>query len=386
MAVRRFTSLRRISLAPLLVLVMVFSATVTVGCGSSKPKYRIEVVADQNSPLVKALAKALASTPERYTPEVGIAGLRDDSILVLSTAAHKVYKLSPDRTQLSLFAGDGLAGQHLDPNSATKSEIIPNSLAVLADGSVLIGDNGYRILRVSPNSEHIAVFAAAVESNPLQKGCCHIRTVSGKELLFATPSLAVLPDQSVAVASGLHVFRISSNGKRVDVAAGGGRVGLKENLPGVRKAKIPLDTEHPTNNNLYTTKIAALSDGSLLIYDRNRSKVLKLSADGKRLTPYAGGGHDDVSSQPAKLDVASLNGGLGGLPDGSGLIATVTRILRISPDDKSAQLFAGSGKENGFDPNDPTKTSLVIRAIASTQNGSVLVIANDLQIYRISPK
>lgn len=177
-------------------------------------------------------------------------------------------------------------------------------------------------------------------------------------------------------------------GKRIVVIAGGGRVGFKEHQKFTGTNKIPLDTEHPTNNYLYAKKVAVLSDGSLLIADTLiRGEILKLSADGTRLTAYAGGGRDNVSNQPAKLDFSGVFfGGLAGLPDGSGLISTVIRILRISPDGKSAQLFAGLGKENAFDPNDPTKTRLAMYAMASTQNGSVLVIANDLQIYRISPK
>lgn len=377
----------RVKRGLLLICFVTVCAAIASGCGS-KPQYRIEVVAGENSEFVRAQVKVIRQSIDHsleVPDEIGIASAPDESIFVASAALHRVYKLSPDGKQVTVFAGSGNAGTRFDSTNPTKTDITPDSITVMSDGSVVIGDNGFRLLAISADGRRIKTLVVGSKN---RYGSYQVRTTSGKEERFDTKQIAALPNQTIAVATVSTVLKISENGKRIVVAAGGGRVGRKERDQ-ADKNKIPLDENHPTNNAIFTDLIAALPSGALLIRDFYRYKVLKLSADGGRITTYAGAGRADVTSQPSKLDVEAP-AALAGLPDGSGLIATLRRIFKITPDDKTVELIAGGAKKEGaFDPNDPTNTYLRTQAgsmpLTATKNGSILAIANGYLIYRISP-
>src|SRR5262249_17517761 len=82
---------------------------------------------------------------------LGVAALRDGSILIADPADSRIRRVSPSGT-ITTVAGDGISGFSGDGGLATAAEIsAPNGVAALPDGGVLIADTAHsRVRRGSP--------------------------------------------------------------------------------------------------------------------------------------------------------------------------------------------------------------------------------------------
>lgn len=90
-----------------------------------------------------------AAAAQLNTPN-DIAVMADGGVLIADSANHRVRRVDP-AGNISTFAGTGAAGYNGDGIAATAAQLnFPAGVAVLADGSVLIGDNdNHRIRRVA---------------------------------------------------------------------------------------------------------------------------------------------------------------------------------------------------------------------------------------------
>jgi hypothetical protein len=169
---------------------------------------------------------------------------------------------------VTIFAGNGVAGTHLNPASVLESEIgLPVGMVQMPDGSVLVICAGHPFPSHNARVQRIRDGVATVFAGADPGAEYSISKHDHPELRYQWPrSLAVLPDGSVALEFGPRLLRLAK-----------GAITL---IYGRSNPAFPPDpdyyfTNHSTpdelfrdigaHDNLGIRGLAALDDGSLVI-------------------------------------------------------------------------------------------------------------------------
>jgi len=189
-----------------------------------------------------------------------LAEERDGAVLVSDYLRHQVLRVRTDG-RVEGVAGTGHPGSHLEPASGPGTQLgYPRGLAVLKDGSILIGDTeSKRILRVRDGA--VSVFAGATP------GAEH------PVALFGLQGVAVLPDGSVVILDREYRRAASDAFRFIHVTAGGVSLMAGKDWDG-----LPLDPQyHPG------LRFQGVGFGNFLTALRDGSLVLASACEGLRL-------------------------------------------------------------------------------------------------------
>ena len=230
----------------------------------------------------------------------------DGRVFVLDgglNSGHRVYVIDPTGSTASVYAGGGLIGGSLgsfaDGGSTTTARFNrPLGMALHSDGRLFIADtNNHRIRVISADGATVSTYAG--NGNPgLVDG-----DVDAAE--FNAPiSLAFATDGRLFVGDGNNrrIRVISADGNTVSTYAGRGATG--ETAP---------DDRFPPADSIDffdVAYIAITTDGRILVGDDGSHNIRVISADGSRISVYAG--VNEVGSDNIRPSLVSnpLNEGL----------------------------------------------------------------------------
>jgi RHS repeat-associated protein len=141
---------------------------------------------------------------------------RDGSLLVADRGAARVRRIATDGTIVA-FAGTGEAGSNGDGGPATDAELIePASLAVVADGTVLVADHGAGTVRsVSPDGT-IRTYAGGGVQTDCPVGC----TRDSLDLTGVSDVAVAADGERLAVAAGGVVHEVDTGGLFRTISSG----------------------------------------------------------------------------------------------------------------------------------------------------------------------
>lgn len=253
--------------------------------------------------------------------------LANGSLLVTSVYPGRVWRVERETGLLSVFAGSGEEGDHLDSSAPATQLSQPQGLAELPDGSVLIADTGnHRILRVDPGG------TVTRYPSPGAGGAGH-----GDLHLVQPKSLLRLQDGTLLIAD-------TGNRRVIGVALDGSitvRFDAASLVDGQDHSDYRVRPFNPTH-------LALLPDGSpqgsVLVTDSLNGQIFRVHPDG-HITLFAGRGarasgpRRNVGSRIEVQDPTATElrvpTGVVVLPDHRVLINDFgnSRILAISPPD-----------------------------------------------------
>jgi sugar lactone lactonase YvrE len=269
--------------------------------------------------------------------------LPDGRVLVADEFNQRIRVLSADLQQVSTVAGDGEAG-YQDGAAAQAQFFIPNGLALLPDGRVLMVDrNNHRIRMLSADLQQVSTVAG----DGAEEG--H-RDAAAAQAQFKYPSgLALLPDGRVLVVdqSNHRIRMLSAELQHVSTVAGNGERGHLDGAAAQAQFNCP-------------SALALLPDGRVLVTDYNNHRIRMLSADLQQVSTVSGdgeGGHRDGAVVQARFHNPT---GIAKLPDGRVLVEdynanTDTGCIRVL----SADLQQVSTLTNVDELNNPTGLCLL---------------------------
>ena len=201
---------------------------------------------------------------------------------------NRIRMLSADLQQVSMVAGDGEGGHrdgaaaqaqydgqrsgsetddgqrsgHRDGTAAQAQFSYPSSLALLADGRVLVADWGnHRIRMLSADLQQVSTVAGDGEYGH--------RDGAAAQAQFNCPSgLTPLPDGCVLVTDedNHRIRMLSADLQQVSTVAGGGEAGHRDGAAGQAQFHQPRD-------------LTLLPDGRVLVAGFNNANIRVLSAD-----------------------------------------------------------------------------------------------------------
>lgn len=304
---------------------------------------------------------------------------RDGGRLILDSGNHRVLRLSADGTKVELLVGraDGFAGTAIVADDPRKTELgRPSSIVIESDGSRLITDkHNHRILRLSPDGRHIELLAGSADGH------------RGRELVGDNPHQAALryPTAVVLDRDGARliidqhnhrILRLSPDGSKLDLL-----IGSVHGRPGAR-----LVADNPHRTRLRSPRsITVDRDGSLLVADQGNHRVLRLSPDRRTVECLVGcsapiqSGEQIIEKSPQQTKLDCPSAVVIGR-DGSRLIIDSGnyRILRLSADGRKMKLALGS-REGIYGSNivayDPSLTRLADPTMLTvTPDGALLIV------------
>ncbi|MBL8247056.1 MAG: hypothetical protein JNK95_01665, partial [Candidatus Competibacter sp.] len=199
----------------------------------------------------------------------GVVAALDGSTLIADMSNHRIRRVGPDGI-ISTFAGKSWVGMggcgsgesgytSGDGGPATQAGLpYPTGVAVAPDGSVLISSEN-RIRRVGPDGI-ITTFAGTGTHGYSGDG----GLATQARLSFPT-GVAVAPDGSVLISSENRIRRVGPDGI-ITTFAGTGTNGYSGDGGLATQARLS-----------FPTGVAVAADGSVLIADRNNSRIRKVA-------------------------------------------------------------------------------------------------------------
>ena len=230
----------------------------------------------------------------------------DGRVFVLDGAffsGHRVYVIDPTGSTASVYAGGGpignLAGSFADGASTTTARFNrPLGMALHSDGRLFIADTeNHRIRVISADGATVSTYAG--NGNPgLLDGDADAAEFNGPvSLAFATDGRLFVGD-----GNNRRIRVISADGNTVSTYAGRGATGeTGEGLPFPPADSIDF---------FDVAYIAITNDGRILVSDDGSHNIRVISADGSRISVYAG--VNEVGSDNIRPSLVSnpLNEGL----------------------------------------------------------------------------
>ena len=230
----------------------------------------------------------------------------DGRVFVLDGAffsGHRVYVIDPTGSTASVYAGGGpignLAGSFADGASTTTARFNrPLGMALHSDGRLFIADTeNHRIRVISADGATVSTYAG--NGNPgLVDGDADAAEFNGPvSLAFATDGRLFVGD-----GNNRRIRVISADGNTVSTYAGRGATGeTGEGLPFPPADSIDF---------FDVAYIAITTDGRILVSDDGSHNIRVISADGSRISVYAG--VNEVGSDNIRPSLVSnpLNEGL----------------------------------------------------------------------------
>ncbi|MBA3488975.1 MAG: hypothetical protein H0T78_05410 [Longispora sp.] len=332
----------------------------------------------------RPLGPASVTNTQLFSPE-NIAVEANGNRLVVEHFGHRVLRISSDGTQVSVFAGTGERGRHIDPNSAAHTEFSqPRGLAIEASGDVLVVDAyNDRVLRISPDGTHVALFAGGNGEGRRLDAASATNTQ-----LLRPKNITVEASGDVLVTDTWNdrVLRISPDGTHVALFAGGNGRGNH------------LDPPSATNTQLLWPKGIVISEGGeVLVVDSGNHRVLRISPDGTRVSVFAGGNRRGNHLDPSSSTNTQLDAPSDIAIDAQGNVFVADndndRILRVKFDGSEVARAVGTGREGStLNPDSATDTELKSRymngfGVAFDSSGALLVTdSGNSRVLRIPAK
>ena len=208
----------------------------------------------------------------------------DGRVFVLDGAffsGHRVYVIDPTGSTASVYAGGGpiggFAGSFADGASTTTARFDrPLGMALHSDGRLFIADtDNHRIRVISADGATVSTYAG--NGNPgLVDGDVDAAEFNGPvSLAFATDGRLFVGD-----GDNRRIRVISADGNTVSTYAGRGATG-----------ETGADSPFPPADSIDffdVAYIAITNDGRILVSDDGSSNIRVISADGSRISVYAG--------------------------------------------------------------------------------------------------
>ncbi len=214
----------------------------------------------------------------------------DGRVFVLDggfSSGHRVYVIDPTGSTASVYAGGGpignFAGSFADGGSTTTARFNqPLGMALRSDGRLFIADTAnHRIRVISADGATVSTYAG--NGNPgLVDGDADAAEFNGPvSLAFATDGRLFVGD-----GNNRRIRVISADGNTVSTYAGRGATG-----------ETDLESQFPPADSIDffdVAYIAITTDGRIIVSDDGSHNIRVISADGSRVSVYAGA--DGVSS------------------------------------------------------------------------------------------
>ncbi len=289
----------------------------------------------------------------------------DGSVYVALPHGDQIIRVAPDGTQ-TVVAGNGVEGFDGDGGPATAAELgDPTGVAVAADGTILIAEEGNRRVRKVALDGTISTIAGT--------GVGNTSTGDGGQATQATfttaERIAVGPDGSIyLVDGGTRIRRLTTDGI-IRTVAGTGTVGGTG------------DGGPATSATLNCASVSAAADGGFYVADFFNHRVRRVRPDGiiTTVADYTADLGQPVSVRPA--------------PDG-GLLIAVSFASARTPEvdllrtDGTLATIAGGGPTPVRDGIPATQANLAeILATAVGPDGSLYLVrgGSDSHVVRVSP-
>lgn len=242
-----------------------------VGHLSWTPKNTI-LLSDTDRSIVHELEVSLKDGGLRVLRSIGnqemslkirsIAPSPDGRVLLLDGLTPRILSYDPSTGDVEAVAGTGRQGHDSPKRASEFSFLFPNAMAVAADGSVLVAEANYRIVRVADGE--VTVFAGDVQQGTPGDGQDRLDTRfrSLRGLSFDNSRLLV-------VDQGNHsLYRIRHDGT-VETVMGTGTAGEWEE--GKPAKGQPLN---------FPYAVLARKNGTILVADSYNNVVVEIGADG----------------------------------------------------------------------------------------------------------
>lgn len=322
----------------------------------------------QNFDVISTLATGF-SFPEGMAREAG------GNLLVADSAAHVVRRVTPSGEK-SVVAGTGVAGFSGDGGPAAQAQLNhPSDVAVTADGTVLIADEGNNRIRRLATDGTIATIAGTGAGGYAGDGGPAIAAE-----LDEPSDVATTADGSLYVIDRAnHALRRIGPDGVVTTVAGNGTPGFAGDGGVATSAKL-----HSPRD------VAVREDGAVFIADGGNHRVRRIDPSGVIQT-VAGDGADAYRGDGGKATEASLDtpSAVVPLPDGGFLIADAgSAVLRkVSPDGLIATV-GGTGTPGFRGDGGPAAQARIDfpQAVVATPDDAVyLVDAGNDSIRKLAP-
>ena len=230
----------------------------------------------------------------------------DGRVFVLDGASfsgHRVYVIDPTGSTASIYAGGGLigefAGSFADGASTTTARFDrPLGMALRSDGRLFIADtDNHRIRVISADGATVSTYAG--NGNPgLLDGDADAAEFNGPvSLAFATDGRLFVGD-----GNNRRIRVISADGNTVSTYAGRGAIG-----------ETGEDSPFPPADSIDffdVAYIAITTDGRIIVSDDGSHNIRVISADGSRVSVYAGANGVGSDNIRPGFGINPLNEGL----------------------------------------------------------------------------
>jgi sugar lactone lactonase YvrE len=206
------------------------------------------------------------------------AGVVVDSngvIYVSESSGHRIRKIvftgsdptNPSHYTVSTLAGSGVAGFADGVGTAAKFNV-PRGLAISADGTIYVADQGnYRIRRVSPTGEVVTIAGTGVSG---------VVDGSGDTARFSAPYGIVWVNGSLIVSEGVHVLR-QVRLKEPNAAEGRASSWLVQTIAGSSGVSGSADGSGVDARFNTPRLLAADRSGNIYVADTYNHKIRKLT-------------------------------------------------------------------------------------------------------------
>jgi sugar lactone lactonase YvrE len=253
-------------------------------------------------------ANGPAASAGFYFPR-SMAVAADGSIIVADTSNHRIRRIAPNGTVTTL-AGTGSAGDANGP-ATSATFFFPSSVAVAADGSIIVADtDNHRIRRIATDGTVTTVAGSNTS------GFVDGPAASAK---FSAPyGVAVAADGSIVVADlGNHRIRRIATDGTVSTVAGSGASGWQDGPAASAQFSLPRG-------------VAVAADGSIIVADTSNHRIRRIATDGT-VTTIAGGNTSGLNDGTGAIAAFNAPNGVAVAADGSIIVADTGnhRIRRI---------------------------------------------------------
>ena len=241
-------------------------------CLGAQDRYRIETFAGQPAP------QGVAGTASYLVSPQGLAIDASNNLYICEVNGHVVRKVDLSTGTITLFAGNGVAGDSGDGGPALDANfVIARYVAVDSSGNVYISDNGAnRIRRIDAVTHTITTYAgtgtAGYNGDDIAATSANLNAPRGIQFDSAD-------NLYIADVSNQRIRRVDAVTRLITTVAGTGTPGFNGDNILATAAQL----QNPIG-------VAFDSSGAMYIADRSNLRVRRVDAATRIITTYAGNG------------------------------------------------------------------------------------------------
>ncbi|NOS99225.1 MAG: hypothetical protein HOP29_01195 [Phycisphaerales bacterium] len=232
----------------------------------------------------------------------GVTVLSDGGFLAVAQQAHRVYQYAPDGSR-SAVAGNGIgacAAEKLDDPPLETALLQPRNVDVLADGSLLVSDQGcHRVRRI--RDDVIITYAGTGAAGYSGDGGPAVEAEMHAGPIEAGPSFGIAlspedpPDELFIADTDNHVIRqVKPFTGRIETFAGDGEPGFVDGPPDEARFNRP-------------THVFSGGDHSLWVVDAGNHAIRYVDPLGTRVVTVAGTGSAGFNGDGLPPDETQLD-------------------------------------------------------------------------------